>query len=161
MPAANRMSFSFMARTIGQCHDWNSLLPGIRSESQGIRQIRIGLDFLGGISLAQHIPGLLPLLLKVPRCMATAVLTNLGDPTKRFRRRFPAHQDSAVIGNVVLENIFGTPPIRSQMHTAFGMCVCSRQLGLSMLGNSAVVGGRAEELLQSYVDHWRRWANLH
>jgi len=160
MPAANRMSFSFLSRRIRECENWDSLLAGIRRESQYIQQVRIGLDFLGGLSLAQQIPGLLPILMRLSRCMATAVLTTLGDPTKRFRRRFPADNHSAVIGNVSLDRIFGTPPIRSHLHAAFGLCECSRQLCVSMLANEQVLGNQAGELLQSYIHRWRAWGNL-
>ncbi len=160
MPAANRMSFAFIARTIRQCQTWDALLAGIRSETRHIKQIRIGLDFLGGITLALQVPGLVPRLLRLPRCMATAVLTNLGDPTKRFRRRFPTHEGSMRIGNVDLDHIFTTPPIRSHVHAGFGLVVCSRQLCISMVGNSQVLGDQAGELMQSYVNQWRKWGAL-
>lgn len=160
MPAANRMSFSFLARTIGQCSDSAEFLAGIRSESKYIQQLRLGLDFLGGIALAQHVPGLLPLLMRLPRCLATAVLTNSGDLTKRFRRRFPVLNDSPVVGNLILDQVFGTPPVRPFVNAGFGLCICSRQLCISMIGNEQVLGDQTNELLRSYVDQWRLWGKL-
>jgi hypothetical protein len=160
LPAANRMSFAFIARTIRQCEDWDPLLTGIRSETRYIKQTRIGLDFLAGISLAAQVPGLLPGLLRWPRCMATAVLTNLDDPTRRFRRRFPVQQGSPLIGNVALDRIYAAPPIRTQMHAGIGLVVCSRQMCLGLLGNGQILGDQPAQLLQSYVDHWREWGKL-
>jgi hypothetical protein len=160
MPAANRMSFSFLARTVAQSQPSVEFFDGIRSESKYIQQVRIGLDFLGGIALAQQVPGLLPWLMRLPRCLATAVLTNSGDLTKRFRRRFPAHNDSPVIGNLILDQVYGTPPIRPLVNAGFGLCICSRQLCISMVGNEQVLGDRANELLQSYVNQWRDWGQL-
>jgi hypothetical protein len=157
MPAANHMSFAFLARSVGQCLDWDSLVTGVQNESRYFHQVRIGHDFLGGIALAGQVPGLLKLLLNLPRCMATAILTNLGDPTRRFRRRFPVRDCLPVIGNVELERIFGTPPLRARMHAGFGLCVCSQQLQVSMIANPQIVGNRAEELMQSYLQHWRDW----
>ena len=160
MPAANRMSFSFLARTIAQCQPSAEFFDGIRNESKYIQQVRIGLDFLGGIALAQQLPGLLPLLIRLPRCLATAVLSNSGDPTKRLRRRFPTHNDSSVIGNLILDQVYGTPPIRPFVNAGFGLCICSRQLCISMIGNQQVLGDQADELLQSYLDQWRNWGQL-
>jgi hypothetical protein len=155
MPAANRMSYSFIGRTIRQCQDEREFLTGIRAETRYIKQVRIGLDFLGGIALAQHVPGLVPILSQFPRCMATAVLTNLGDPTKRFRRRFPSQGGAALVGNVLLDSIIGTPPIRPYTHAGFGMCLCAGKLGLSMLGNADTFGTRSGELFESFLQHWR------
>lgn len=155
MPAANRMSFSFIARTIEQCQSVSELLAGIRAETQYIKQVRIGLDFLGGVALAQKIPGVVPLLVNSTRCMATALLTNLGDPTKRFRRRFPSQDGAALVGNVLLDAIFGTPPLRPQTHAGFGICICASKLCLSMQGHAPTLGDGNLELFQSYVHKWR------
>jgi hypothetical protein len=157
LPATNRMSFSFLARTSRDCQEWETLLRGIRAESKYIQEVRIGLDFLGGIGLAQCVPGLLPLMLRLPRCMATALLTNLGDPTKRFRRRFPAQGNSVLVGNLVLEQLFGSPPLRPYVHAGFGLCVCADQLCISLVGNHQVLGDRADDLMQSYVRQWQAW----
>ncbi len=53
---------------------------------------RLGADFVANITIAQAVPGLLPLFLAYSRCLATAALTNLGDVTRRFRRRFPNNE---------------------------------------------------------------------
>jgi hypothetical protein len=81
LTAANRVGYSFLSRSIGQCHDWDALIAGISQETKYIKGIRLGLDFLQILSAVQRIPYLLPALLRLPRCMATAVLTNLGDTT--------------------------------------------------------------------------------
>lgn len=155
MPAANRMSYSFLARTMEQCQSISGLLAGIRAETQFMKQVRIGLDFLGGITVAQKIPGLVPLLVNAPRCMATAVLTNLGDLTKRFRRRFPSQDGVVVVGNLLLDAVFGTPPLRPQTHAGFGICICASKLCLSMHGHASALGDGNLDLFQSYVQKWR------
>jgi hypothetical protein len=160
MPAANRMSFSFIPRTIGQCRDGDSLLRGLRSETQYIKQVQLGRDFLGGLALANTVPGLLRLLVRLPRCMATALLSNLGDPTKRFRRYFPSQDGFLIMGNLVLEKIFATPPIRPLTHAGFGLCICSNGLCVSMLGNKQVLGSQATDLFHNYVQRWQHWVDL-
>jgi hypothetical protein len=158
MPAANRMSFSFIARTSQQCRNLPELMAGIRAETQYFKQVQIGLDFLAGITMAQKVPAFFRYMLNRRTCMATAVLTNLGDPTKRFRRRVANDNGSPVIGNIVLRRVYGTPPIRPLTHVGFGLCIASRQLCVSMLAGGNSFGTSAPELMQSYVDHWRRWA---
>jgi hypothetical protein len=160
MPAANRMSFSFLPRTMGQIRDRKTLLRGLRSETQFIKQVQLSRDFLGGLSLVNSVPGLLRLLVKWPRCMATAVISNIGDPTKRFRRSFPSEDGFLVIGNLVLDKIFATPPIRNLTHAGFGLSVCSNQLCLSMMGNNLVLGDGSQDLLLDYVERWNKWTIL-
>jgi hypothetical protein len=158
MPAANRMSFSFIPRTIRQCRQWDTLLRGLRSETQYIKQVQLGRDFLGGLALVNSTPGLLRFLVNLPRCMATALLSNLGDPTKRFRRYFPSQDGYLVIGNLVLEKIYATPPIRARTHAGFGLSVCSNQLCVSMLGNNRVLGDQTQDLFSNYIKRWNQWA---
>lgn len=160
LPATNRMSFSFLSRTIAQCYDWGSLLSGVCEETRYFKQIQIGRDFLVGLNLARRVPGLLPLMLRLPRCMATATLTNLGDPTRRFRRRFPNQDGAPVIGNVVLDHICGTPPIRPLTYAGFGICLCSQKMSVSVAGDRRCLGEATSDLLQSYVDRWKKWGGI-
>jgi hypothetical protein len=91
--------------------------------------------------------------------MATAVLTNLGDTTRRFRSRFPVRDGYPVIGNVRLEQVVGVPPLRPGTHSGLGICLCAGHMAVSLrpdyryLGNAA-----ATSLLDAYVAAWKRWA---
>jgi NRPS condensation-like uncharacterized protein len=154
-PAMNRMSFSFFSQTVQEIGD-SQFFDRIGQESRRIRQMQVGVDFLQGLALVQKVPALLSLLRYRRRCMATAVLTNLGDLTKRFRKRFPERDGSIVIGNLVLKHVFGTPPVRPRVHAGFGICVCSGQLCLSLHGLASVLGA-PQELLNRYVESFRDW----
>lgn len=158
LPAANRMSFTFLARKIGECHEGTEFLHGVRVESQYLQRVRIGLDFLGGISLAMKSPRLVASMMRITGCRATAVITNLGDPTKRFRRRFPREGRRPVIGNVLLDQIFGTPPIRPHTHVGLGICLSAGQLCVSMLGDQTALGDRRLELFAEYIERLKRLA---
>ena len=126
MPAANMMSYAFLSRRPRQCDDWDALLDGVRRETEMIKRWRSGLLFLDGIAFAAKMPGLLRLLLAGNRCLATLVLSNLGDPTWHFRTKLPLIGDRASAGNVVLEMVTGATPLRPMTRASL---VVSRYAG--------------------------------
>lgn len=163
LPATNRMSFAFLTRTVKECSDWQTLVDGIRRETGFIRTTRLPLDFLAGIAALQGIgPRVLPWVMRWQGCVATAVLTNLGDVARRLRRRFPVADDGRFrAGNLILESVLGAPPIRPQTHAGFGICVCSGRMAVSAVMNTRKLGERgADALFALYIDAWRRWAQL-
>lgn len=160
MSAVNRMGYSFLSRTIIQCNDLDSLMHGVCEETNYFKQFQTGRDFLASLDFARWIPGLLPLILGLPLSMATAILTNLGDPTRRFRRRFPSLGGAPVIGNVVLDYICGAPPIRSLTRAGFGICFSSGKMSISVAGDPACLGKSTSDLLLSYVERWRNWSGV-
>ena len=112
LPAANRMGYAFLTRQFAATHHWEKLLAGVRDETAYIKKYRVGIDFVKNMAIAQRVPFLLPLLLKTSHCLATTVLTNIGDATRRLRRRFPVEAGRALIGGLPLEYIKVTPPVR-------------------------------------------------
>ena len=161
LTATNRVSFSFLSRSIDQCGEWPQLLAGVAQETKYIKGIRLGLDFLNILAAAQRVPWLLDTLLLMPRCLATAVLTNLGDTTRRFRSRFPVSDGYPVIGDVKLEQVVGVPPLRPKTHAGFGICFCSGIMALSVRCDPAHLDQEAtQELLEAYVAAWKNWAGL-
>jgi len=154
------MGYSFLSRTIIQCNDLDSLMHGVCEETNYFKQFQTGRDFLASLDFARWVPGLLPLILGLPFSMATAILTNLGDPTRRFRRRFPSLGGAPVIGNVVLDYICGAPPIRSLTRAGFGICFSSGKMSISVAGDPACLGKSTSDLLLSYVERWRNWSGV-
>jgi hypothetical protein len=67
-----------------------------------------------------------------PFCFTTAVLTNLGDPTRRFVARLPRTPSGLSVGNLVLEQITGGPPVRPLTKAAFSIFNSSRNLSVSL-----------------------------
>jgi hypothetical protein len=132
MPAANIMGFSFLSRTAEQCDDPDSLLAGIRDETEQIRRYRLSLFFLGMLGAVNAVPGALRRFVRGQRCFATAVLTNLGDPTRRFVARFPRRNGYLVAGNLLLESISGVPPLRPMTRTAIAIITYAGQLTISL-----------------------------
>lgn len=158
LPAANRMTFSFVTRRASQCGDRRRLLAGIRDETQAIRRTRLGLDFLHAVS-GMLDAGLLPRVLRFNHSVATAVLSNMGDPTRRFSRRFPRDQGRCVVGNLVLDNITASPPLRPLTRGGFG---------IGMYAGKTIVTARCDpwlftlaetqQILDKWVDRWQALA---
>lgn len=132
MPATNIMSFSFLTRRGAQCSSSRQLLSSIGREVGQIRRHHISLYFLGQLAAIDTIKKGLALLVRGHRCFATAVLTNLGDPTRRFTVRFPHRKGRLSIGNLVLENFSGVPPLRPKTHLALGVLTYAKQLNICL-----------------------------
>lgn len=159
LTAANRVSFSFLGRTVGQCADWNQLVDGISQETKYIRTYRLGLDFIQIMAAVQRFAILVLLLRRWRPCMATAVLTNLGDTTRRFRSRFPVCDGYPVIGDVRLENVLGVPPIAPGTKSGFGICFCAGHMTISIRSDYARLSfDDSSNLLAAYVQAWKNWA---
>jgi hypothetical protein len=131
MPAANVMSFAFVTRRAKLCDSPQKLLHSIRVETEAVKRGLLSLYFIGGLFSLQSL-GILPWLLKRRLCFATAVLSNLGYPTRRFLARFPRSDQGLVAGNLVVTGITASPPLRPHTHAAFGVMSSDRQITISL-----------------------------
>jgi len=119
MPAANLLSFTFLARRANQCRDEAGLLAGIQQETEAIKRWRLGWYFLGGLAMFRGVPGMIPWFLNRNRSFATAVLSNLG---RMFARvPLPRQGRQYVCGEAVLTRITGVPPIRPLTRAAIAV----------------------------------------
>ena len=133
MPAANAMSFAFLTRRLDQCRDRRALLNGIRRETDVIRRCGLGMYFLGGVACSQRVPGLLRLAVAGHRCFSTAVCSHMGEASRRFGVRFPREAGNKVVaGNVILENVTATPPVRPKTRAAFTTSIYAGTLTVSV-----------------------------
>ena len=131
MPAANVMGFAFITRRANMCDHGDQLLTSIRDETELLRRYRLSLFFLGGIAAAQS-TGMFPWMMRRTFCFSTSVLTNLGDPTRRFVARLPRSGAGLVVGNLVFEQITGGPPVRPLTKAAFSIFNSARNLSISL-----------------------------
>ncbi len=158
MPAANRLSFSFLGRTHAQCQDLNVLLDGLRAEIELLRETHLPLDFLNGLTAACKVPLLMKWVLKRSRRMCTAVLTYTGDVSRGFGRYFPEVDGARVMGDARLKNAFVAPPVRAQTNVSLGLCVNWGQLCISAAWNrDALTGSECQEFIDIYRNAWLEW----
>lgn len=121
LPAANGVSYNFITRRESRCEDRADFLQGIGRENHPALRNRRGRSFLKGFRFMEMVPGATQLMMREGRCFATSVLSNLGDVGRFFRGHFPVESGKIVAGNVVLEDVFGAPPVRPNTHASFGI----------------------------------------
>lgn len=122
LPAANRFGFGFVVTDVESCSNLQRLVDQVTEQTQAIRKYSLGLDFVEIFGAFTAFPGLAKRLVRIPRCMATGVLTNLGDLSRRHRRSLVDASESIRIGNTTLESVTCFPPLRPKTVVGIGVC---------------------------------------
>ncbi|MDZ7617330.1 MAG: condensation domain-containing protein, partial [Patescibacteria group bacterium] len=119
MPAANKVTMCFMTRARSACDRSDVLLKGIGSEMAAAKHWLRGKGLLRAMRLAQAIPWLRHVFLASDPCLATVVLSNLGDYGRWFCDSLPRDGAFTRAGNLRVESILSLPPVRPNTHAAF------------------------------------------
>jgi hypothetical protein len=130
-PAVNKVAYTFLNRTPRELERPEELLQSLRRETIEIKNERRGVRFADMLAGGFAVKGLMPLMLSFPFCMATAILSNVGDPSRRFTARFPRNKGRIVCGNLILEEIIGAPPLRRKTRATISAFAYNRRLTLS------------------------------
>jgi len=133
MPATNLMSFTFIDRRARDCQDVRPLLESIRDETKFIKHGRRGLYFIAQLEILRGLPGTMSLAVSPSRCYATIVVSNVGDLTKMFPDSFPRLGSKVVLGNLVLESIAGTPPLRPLTRAGLGLITYGGEMSICLV----------------------------
>jgi hypothetical protein len=160
MPAANRYTYAFLNRRLRDCGGWPVLLEGVQAEMQEKRQTRAGVDFLAKLGLAARWPRLLRWVLGREACFATAVLTNLSDPSRRLRKRLPVDADGFfwLDGARCHDLQVRTPPLRPKTHWGIGIFEYAGRMTVTFRYDTQTISAaNAERVLGHYIDGWRQW----
>jgi hypothetical protein len=131
MPAANKMGYGFVSLRTTDVSDEERRLTAVHRSTERLRRRRLPhatLRCLGGLC---GIPGALSWLMSTRRCLATAVLTNIGDPTRRFAVTFPRDRGRLVAGNLVLDRISSVAPLRPLTRAVFSVNTYANRLTLT------------------------------
>ena len=122
LPAANRFGFGFVISDVGCCSNLQLLVDQVTKQTQAIRKYSLGLDFVEIFGAFTSFAGLAKRLVRIKRCLATGVLTNLGDLSRRHRRSLVDASESIRIGNTTLESVTCFPPLRPKTVVGIGIC---------------------------------------
>ncbi|MBI3463145.1 MAG: hypothetical protein HY000_08820 [Planctomycetes bacterium] len=161
MPAATLTGYTFLTRKARDCLDTRTLLRTVRDETAAIKRERLGTRFVDFVTALAKLPWLLRLAVQWNRCMATAVLSNVGDPSRRFTASFPRVGGRCVCGNLVLEEITGTGPMRPKTRTSFNIFTYNRQLTIcNSCDPHRFSADDTHELLALYVAQLRKHAAI-
>lgn len=142
LPACNRVTFAFLTRRLDECG--LDLSQALRGEHEYIRRYRTDLDFLRGLEFARG-KRLLPLILRLPLPLSTAVLTNLGDVTPL--RGFPVEEEGLRIGDTVCLHASGATGVRPGTVASFSLCRIAGRLSIGLRCAHPWLGVAAENAL--------------
>lgn len=131
MPSTNRLSYAFLTRVDRQMSNAKDLLETIRKETKLIRRYRLPIGMLNQLSVLKAIRVGVPAVFSPNRCLATAVLSNVGDPTRRFNVSFPREDGKLLVGNLALEGFSGITALRPLTRVAFFFNTYGGRLALS------------------------------
>ena len=134
LPACNVVSYVFMARPVALTSDPQRLLRTIRDEMQLVHQYQAGWLFVQALEVMQKIPGLLRLVMRRTRnsCMSTTVLSHMGNLLNAIGSRLPQTDGRIQMGNLLVQDIAGIPPIRKGTTAAFSTMLINGRLSISI-----------------------------
>ncbi len=160
LPATNRLSFVFIARPTSLCLDWPRLLETIRAEMDYIDDNGSKYDMVKTLPILQGIPGVIPIGVRVPACFSTAILTNLGDPARSLRHRFPEDDDGPIVGNLRFVRARAAPPLRPKTRLGIGMTISLGELVIQSHFDSNIFSSAdSAAFSQLFADAWHRWSS--
>jgi len=152
MPAANRIGFGFAVADSLDCISPSQLLKSVTEQTLGMHRFGLGWDFPEIFGLLVHAPWLGKLLVKLPFRYASAVVTNLGDVTRRHRRQVAMEDLYPRCGDLKLQAIFGVPPLKRGTAIGVGLCRCGDTVAIGMTIDGRQFGSNeADELLERYA----------
>ncbi len=142
LPACNRVTFAFLTRRLEECG--LDLTQALAGERDYIKTYRTDLDFLLGMGFARR-HGLLPLILKMPLPLASAVLTNMGDVTPL--RGFPILPEGLLMGDVLCHHTSGATAVRPGTLASFSLCRLGGRLAVGVRCAHPALSHEAERAL--------------
>ena len=164
MPAANRYTYLFVNRHVGVAADWPDLLADARRQLRLPRQAAAGSDMLSMLHTFARWPRLMRRGLHWRRCFATAVLTNLSDPSRRLRKRLPVDDEGCIWLDRArcYDMQLCTPPLRPCTHWGFGLFEYANRVTVTFRYDTDTISPpTAAGVLAEYVAAWRSWAEEH
>lgn len=135
VPSANIVSHSFIDVTAAEYEQPGRLLRHISLRTAEIRRWNLGQLTLTTLNVIRKIPGFYQVLTSPRICHATTVLSNLGNPTRRFYKNLPQVGGKVVAGELTLEHFYGVPPLRPLTRANFLLSMYAGQLTISLRGD--------------------------
>jgi hypothetical protein len=142
LPSCNRVTFAFLTRRLDQCGP--DLSQALKAEHDYIRHYRTDLDFLRGLEFARD-HRLLPMLLRLPISLSSAVLSNMGTVTPV--RGFGLEKDGVRLGDALCHHASGASPVRSGTLASFSLCSLGGRLAIGLRCARPEIGEQAESNL--------------
>lgn len=111
--AANLVTYALIHRRRSECIDSPELINSLAQELLKLKHARHKTTFMNLLAFLVRFPRWLKRGFLSRRRLATAIVSNTGDPTKRFSVSFPSENGLLRAGNLLLTDINGVPPMRN------------------------------------------------
>ena len=155
LPAANRVTSAFLTRRIRDCEDFPAGSKAFGDETAGIQQFRSGLDLVHPAGALHGSPGWLRCVVHLSGCVATAVLTHVGDQSARMRH-FARHGAGHAVGNLNVERVSGCALLRPGTRIAVGIGTMADRFAVSLRYDRQTVSvADARAMFTELLDRWR------
>ncbi|MFM7291517.1 MAG: hypothetical protein ACKO6B_09820 [Planctomycetia bacterium] len=144
-PACNDLGYAFLDRTAAECGDVRTLETSIATATHWILDHGAAAFFLEALAVLARRPWLLRLVSRMPVCISTVVVSNIGDPSRRMRSGVPRIDGRDAPADLVIEGCIGVPPLRPRTRAAIGVTTYAGGLSLCCLCSAhpdAHEGGR-------------------
>ena len=130
--ATNVVTSSFIRRSAEQIKNRTELSNSLREELIKVKSTRHASEFTRLLLQAPIDWEEAVKTYKNEDCLATAIFSNAGDPTKRFLVDMPRNRGVVQCGNLVLEDLQGASPIRIHTRVAVNIFTYRRNLKICM-----------------------------
>ena len=131
MPACNMTACTFLTRRVSEINDEAQLLELVRQDMLDVKNGDPQSAFVNAITSAME-GSMLPWIMNRYSCMATSVLSNAGDPSRRFTCKLPKKRGKVSCDEFTLESITGVPPLRRHTRCTLSSSIYGRKLTFSM-----------------------------
>jgi len=156
LPASNGISYAFLDRSRDACRDRESLVRSLATASRWILASGVVGGFLEALGLLARSPRLLKVVTRLPICISTVIVSNVGDVSRRMRAGVPKCEGCDAPGGLVIRGFRGVPPLRPRTRAAVGVLTYAGSMTLSCLcsagPNTRTAGGELLELIRSELE---------
>ena len=133
LPACNAISYAFIDRSAAAVRDPRALVASIKEATRYILDTGAARGFLDAVTGLSGLRGGLELVTRLPLCLSTAVVSNVGDASRRMRSGVPRSDGRDMPGDVVIDSVSGVPPLRPGTRLALGIVLYAGGFTISCL----------------------------
>lgn len=135
-PAGNEIGYAFLDRSREACRDRESLVGSLAAGSRWILASGAVAGFLEAVRFLSRIPLALEAITRLPVCLSTVIVSNLGDVSRRMRAGVPKIEGRDAPGGLVIRGFRGVPPLRPRTRAAVAVLPYADSITLSCLSSA-------------------------
>ena len=150
-PARNALGYAFLDRTPAECAARTHLAAGLAAASRWIVETGAAAEFLEAVGGLASRPWLLRLVTRLPVCFSTAVVSTIGDPSRRMRAGLPKLDGCDAPADLVIRAFRGVPPLRPGTRAAVGVTTYRGSLSLTSLCSASADGRPSPAAAESFL----------